>query len=188
MPKIIQDVEKIIRDNALILFIEFSYTDVDMKMISQKSGIAVGTLYNYYKSKKQLYISIIKESWQKTFDKLDSISEFVISPESRIRKFISTLYEDIEARKGLGRALINISVDELKEDIEINDLKNELISKVEKFLSSLDKTDRLSKWSNINTRLAESLLVSTLAMLEVHPNEKEENINFLVEFISLAIK
>lgn len=60
MPKIIKDVEKTIRNCAIELFIEHSYADVDMRMISKKSGIAVGTLYNYYENKKQLYLSILK--------------------------------------------------------------------------------------------------------------------------------
>ena len=188
MPKIIKDVEKTIRNSAIELFVENSYANVDMKMISKKSGVAVGTLYNYYKNKKQLYLSIIKESWQNTFNKLDAISELTISSEEKLRKFISTLYEDIEARNGLGKDLINTSVVELKEDKEINDLKNSLILRVESFLNCLDKVETLSKCSNIDTRLAESLLIFTLTMYELHTNDKKENINFLVKFMSLSMK
>ena len=188
MPKIIKDVEKTIRGCALELFVELSYTNVDMKMISKKSGVAVGTLYNYYENKKQLYISILKESWENTFNKLDAISELTISLGEKLRKFISALYKDIEARNGLGKALINTSVADLKDDKEINGLKNSLILRVENFLNCLDKVETLSKCSNVDTRLAESLLVSTLVMLEFHPNDKEDNINFLVDFIGLSIK
>lgn len=188
MPKIIKDVEKTIRNCALELFVELSYTNVDMKMISKKSGVAVGTLYNYYENKKQLYVSILKESWQNTFNNLDAISDLTISSEEKLRKFISTLYEDIESRNGLGKALINISVVDLKDDKEIDHLKNSLILRTENFLSCLYKVETLSKCSNIDTRLAESLLVSTLIMLEFHPNDKKDNINFLVEFISLSMK
>jgi Transcriptional regulator len=188
MPKILKDVEKTIRNCAAKLFVECSYTNVDMRMISKKSGVAVGTLYNYYENKKQLYLSILKESWQNTFDKLDAIYELNISSREKLRKFISTLYEDIESRNGLGKALINTSIVELKDDKEINDLKNNLIRRVENFFKYLDKEETLNNCYNIDTRLAESLLVSTLAMLEFHPDDKVYNINFLVEFISLAIK
>lgn len=188
MPKIIKDVEKTIRNCAFELFVELSYTNVDMKMISEKSGIAVGTLYNYYDNKKQLYVSILKESWQNTFNKLDAISDLAISSEEKLRKFISMLYEDIDSRNGLGKALINTSVVELKDDEEITHLKNSLILRTKTFLSCLNKVETLSKCSNIDTRLSESLLVSTLIMLESHPNDKKDNINFLVEFISLSMK
>lgn len=188
MPKIIKDVEKSIRNCAKELFIELNYTNVNMKMISKKSGIAVGTLYNYYANKKELYISILKESWQNTFNKLDAISELTISLEEKLSRFINALYGDIEARNDLGKVLINTSVVELKDDKEINDLKKSLILKVANFFSCLNKVDTLSKCSKIDTKLAESLLVSILIMLEFHRDDKEDNINFLVEFIRLSIK
>lgn len=188
MPKIIKDIENTIRNSAMELFVELSYTNVDMKMIAKKSGIAVGTLYNYYRNKKELYISILKESWDNTFYKLDVISRITTSSEEKLRKFIITLYEDIEARNGLGKALINTSLDELKEDKVINDLKNNLVLKIGNFLSSIEKVDNLNKCPNINTRLGESLLVTTLIMLEFHPNDKEDNIKFLAEFIGLGTK
>lgn len=188
MPKIIKDVEKTIRNCSIELFADLSYINVDMKMISKKSGVAVGTLYNYYKNKKELYVSILKESWENTFNKLDTISELAISPGEKLRKFIRTLYEDIESRNGLGKVLINTSVAELKDDEEINDLKNGLILRVESLFNCTDKVETLNKCSKIDTRLSESLLVSMLIMLEFHPNDKEDNINFLIEFISLTIK
>ncbi|MBL4938628.1 TetR/AcrR family transcriptional regulator [Clostridium sp. YIM B02515] len=188
MPKIIKDVEQTIRNFATQLFMELSYTNVDMKMISQKSKVAVGTLYNYYENKKQLYISILKESWQNTFNKLDNINELTISSEQKLEKLIKTLYEDIESRNGLGKALINTSIDELKDDSEINDLKLCLISKLEYFFECSAKVNHLSNCSNVDIRLAESLMVCLLTMIEFHPNDKEDNINFLIKFISLSLK
>lgn len=188
MPKIIKDVEDTIRNCAKELFVELNYTNVDMKMISKKSGVAVGTLYNYYENKKQLYLSILKESWQNTFNKLDAIGELTISSGEKLRKFITTLYEDIESRNGLGKALINTSVVELKDDEEINYLKTSLILKVKNFFNCFNKVEPLNKCPKIDTKLAESLLVSTLIMLEFHPNDKEDNINFLVEIIRLSIR
>jgi AcrR family transcriptional regulator len=188
MPKIIKDVEETVRNYAKILFVEFSYNDVDMKMISKKSGVAVGTLYNYYKNKKELYLSILKESWQNTFNSLDAVSELDISSGEKLKKFITTLYEDIEARNGLGKAVINTSIVELKNDVVVNDLKNNLILKIENFLNRIYKLETLDNYTKINTKLAESLLVLTLAMLEFHPNDKEDNIGFLVKLISLSTK
>jgi AcrR family transcriptional regulator len=188
MPKIIKDVENTIRNCARELFTELSYTNVDMKMISGKSGIAVGTMYNYYKNKKQLYLSILNENWQGTFDKLDAISMLDISSEEKLSLFISTLYEDIEARNGLGKALINASDDELKDDEEINDLKRRLTVKIENFFSCFDKAGALNEIPDIDTRLAGSLLAALLTMLEFMPKDKKDNISFLINFISLSIK
>lgn len=188
MPKIIKDVEKTIRNCARELFIELNYTHVDMKMISKKSGVAVGTLYNYYENKKQLYLSILKESWQNTFIKLQGITELTLSPEEKLRQFIITLYEEVESRNGLGKTLINTSIVELKDDKEIKELKETLILRMENFFHSLNKVEILNECSKIDTRLAESLLVSTLTLFEFHPHDKENNIDFLVKFVGLSIK
>ena len=188
MPKIIKDVEKTIRSCAAQLFVELSYTNVDMKMISQKSKVAVGTLYNYYENKKQLYISILKESWQNTFNKLDNLNELTIPSEDKLEKLIRTLYEDIESRNGLGKVLINTSIDELKDDSEINDLKLCLISKLEYFFKYNVKENHLNNCISAYTRLAESLIICLITMIEFHPNDKEDNIDFLIKFITLSFK
>lgn len=188
MPKIIKDIEKTIRNCSIQLFIDFGYNNVDMRMISKNSGIAVGTIYNYYENKKQLYLSILEESWQSTFDKLDTISSLTMSSREKVKEFIGALYEDIESRNGLGRDLINHSCDELMKDERIINLKNNLLLRVENFLNSFNKVETLNKCSNVETRLAESLLASILIMFESHRNEKKDNINFLVEFINLSMK
>ena len=115
MPKIIKDVDKILRNCAMDLFIKYGYINVDMKMISEKSGIAVGTLYHYYKNKQQLYLSVLSESWEKTFIKLNEISTVDCTTNEKIYKLVFTLYYDIKERNGLGKVLLDNSVQELKE-------------------------------------------------------------------------
>ena len=116
MPKVIKDAEKTIKNCATELFVEYGYLKVDIRMISAKSKIAVGTLYHYYQSKKQLYFEILNESWEKTFIKLDTISIDDIPSEEKLRKYIIVLYEDMEQRKGLGKFIFDDSLEELKDD------------------------------------------------------------------------
>lgn len=188
MPKIIKDLEKNIKKYAMELFIEYGYEQVDMKMISKKSEIAVGTLYNYYKSKKLLYMEILEESWENTFFKLDEISNLTIAPKEKIKQLITTLYEDIETRNGLGKHFLGNSPFELTEDENFNNLKNNLLTKVKNIISSVSKIDSLSKCTNIDIMLTESLLSLILTTFQLHPKNKNDNINFLVEFVNLSIK
>lgn len=187
MPKIIKGIEETIKNCAIQLFIEYGYNKVDMKMISEKSEVAVGTLYNYYKNKRCLYINILEESWQNTFYKLDDIHELTISSKEKMKKLITVLYEDIEARNGLGKDLVNTSSISNKDD-DILNLRKRLLSKLEELIAPLNKIDVLNKHPNINLKLIECLLPSIIVMLEAHPNNKEENINFLVEFMNLSVK
>src|SRR6056297_14942 len=57
--------KKIIHQNALKLFKNKGLKKIRMRDIAKKSNIAVGTLYNYYKSKNSLIISILEEKFKK---------------------------------------------------------------------------------------------------------------------------
>lgn len=188
MPKIIKDIENTLKNSAIELFIEFGYSNVDMRMISKASKIAVGTIYNYYENKKELYISILEESWTSTFEKLDKINSAKLPERQKCAQFISALYEDIEERNGLGKTLITNSPQELINDERILNLKSSLLLRVDDFIKSLNKMDSINKCPNNETRLAKCLLASILAMFELHGAEKKDNIDFLIEFINLSIK
>jgi len=185
MPKIIKDVEETIKRCAVELFIDYGYDQVDMKIISKKSGVAVGTLYNYYANKKTLYTTILEESWENTFKKLDEVNELNISSKEKLQRFITTLYQDIYERKGLGKALVNNLSAALQEDETMISLKNNLISRLETLVTG---TELLINCPNIGTRLAVTLLTSMATLLELYPDNNEDNIDFLVQLISLSIK
>lgn len=179
MPKIIKDVDKILQNCAMNLFITYGYLNVDMKMISEKSGIAVGTLYHYYENKQQLYLSVLSESWAETFDKLNEISISDCTTDEKLHKLIFTLYYDIKERNGLGKVLLDNSVEELKANRCFSELKEKLFASVCEIISNLDMEIIESLPEDITMRLTESLLVSIVAMIEFHPDKDNDNISFL---------
>jgi AcrR family transcriptional regulator len=179
MPKIIKDVDKILQNCAMNLFITYGYLNVDMKMISEKSGIAVGTLYHYYENKQQLYLSVLSESWAETFDKLNEISISDCTTDEKLHKLIYTLYYDIKERNGLGKVLLDNSVEELKANRCFSELKEKLFASVCEIISNLDMEIIESLPEDITMRLTESLLVSIVAMIEFHPDKDDDNISFL---------
>jgi AcrR family transcriptional regulator len=179
MPKIIKDVDKILQNCAMNLFITYGYLNVDMKMISEKSGIAVGTLYHYYENKQQLYLSVLSESWAETFDKLNEISISDCTTDEKLHKLIFTLYYDIKERNGLGKVLLDNSVEELKANRCFSELKEKLFASVCEIISNLDMEIIESLPEDITMRLTESLLVSIVAMIEFHPDKDDDNISFL---------
>lgn len=188
MPKIIKDIDKILKRCAMELFIQYGYLNVDMKMISEKSGIAVGTLYHYYKNKQELYLSVLSESWEKTFISLNEISASDCIADEKLHELILVLYYDIKERNGLGKVLLDNSVEELKTNGCFFEIREKLLSSVYNIMSNrgIDVTQRLPE--NITLRLTESLLVSIVAMIEFHPDDDTENINFLNAQISKNCK
>lgn len=53
---------------ALALLSEKGFNDTHMRDISERAELAVGTLYNYYGSKSELYMEIMEEKWREITD------------------------------------------------------------------------------------------------------------------------
>ncbi len=61
VPKVIKNLKEKITRSAFQLFADKDYNDVNMKDEADDAGIAVGTLYNYYSNKQELFLVIFKE-------------------------------------------------------------------------------------------------------------------------------
>ncbi|SHH17304.1 TetR/AcrR family transcriptional regulator [Tepidibacter thalassicus] len=183
MPKIIKDLENKIFNSAIDLFGEYGYKKVDMKLIAKKVGIAVGTLYNYYPNKKELYIDVFKKSWQETFYKLDSIINEKSDIKEKIRKYIDTLYNEILRRKGLGGELIKENVFRDDEKDELLYVKRDLLKKIEGLIKEVKEDIGLKLEDGMESRLAETIFILILKIMLEHPDEKEKNIKFIIELI-----
>ena len=180
MPKIIKDVDNIIKNCAMELFMKYGYIKVDMRMISVQSKIAVGTIYHYYKNKQELYLKVLNESWEVTLIKLDESILINCTSEEKIYRLITTLYNDIKNRNGLGKVLFDNSVEELKSNNFFTQIKENLLVKVNDIISCIyiEKDEFKS-----TSRLTETLLVSIVVMIELHPNDEAENIEFLKQLV-----
>lgn len=188
MPKIIKNLKETIFDVSTELFLDHGYDNVDMKMIANNCNIAVGTLYNYYKNKKELYMSIIEESWNKTFLKLKDLSSLNITQKEKIAMVISIIYKDIEKRRGIGKELLNNSITELSKDQRLKDFHIKLISNVENIIKPLEKIDAFKNDKIIDRKISEILLASSVILIQSHFNQKDDNIKFLNTLLDSFIK
>ena len=104
---------------------------------------------------------------------------FLWKTNEKIYKLVFTLYYDIKERNGLGKVLLDNSVQELKADSCFSELKEKLFASVHNIISNLDVqiTDCLPEI--ITIRLTESILVSIVAMIEFHSDDDLSNIEFL---------
>lgn len=204
MPKIIKNLESKIMNISEKLFIDKGYENVDMRMIAKEVGIAVGTLYNYYSNKRELFEKVFEKSWERTFEKLDNIIESSNLPKDKIVMFIKKLYEDMESRNGMGRELLRIQLIE-SEKKKNNDDKNtnknnrikekkygmvgEIVTqKLEMLLNEAKKLNGLNFEDGMESRIAISILLLTGNTLIEYPEEKEKNLKFINQFIEITLK
>ena len=99
MPKTIEDVENLILKNAFELLKTYGYHKLNMREIAKKSNIATGTIYNYFPTKDELMISLIRFYWKDYREKmyeLFSSKEDVLTKMRRIFLMIDTFIRTFE--------------------------------------------------------------------------------------------
>lgn len=101
---------KIISKEELLLIAsgivkEHGLDSCSIRALSKEAGVAVGTIYNYFPSRKIFLEELFKNSWDITLKRLLPINISKETPEKRLEDFAYTLKSDIEDRKGLGKEL-----------------------------------------------------------------------------------
>lgn len=181
MPKIIHNLNERIKQAAMELFNSYDYNQVDMKMIAKKCNIAVGTLYNYYPNKKQLFIQVLEESWSATSQSLDEIYNMPLLPEQKLSRSIEVLYDDIHGRKGMGKLIYKILAYQEME-AEMTDLFHQIFFQVERLFENFEKKSFYGSEASLNIRLAKSLISIIHNTVSSYPYSREDNLHFIQDF------
>lgn len=183
MPKIIKNLDEKIKKNALKLFSEHGYDEVDVKLIAKECGMAVGTFYNYYKSKKELFMDILENSWEYTFQELSKASELDIPAKEKIKKEIEILYTGIEERRGLGYYVHQRYTFNQEKTEDLGDFNQRIISRLKLMFKPFEKVESIRDMDDADERLAQTLILQITMNLSVRKDKKEENLKFIEELI-----
>jgi AcrR family transcriptional regulator len=73
---------------AIKIFSEYGYKGTSMRMIARRADISVGGLYLYFKSKDDLYLSLMKTRLDDLMDKTREALEEVKDPAEALMTFI----------------------------------------------------------------------------------------------------
>ncbi len=195
MPKIIKNVEQKILDSANELFQSNGYDEVDMKEISKNAGIAVGTLYNYYPNKKQLFLRVLDLNWEKTFTSLDEIMNMTLSPKDKLRKLLEKLYFDMSEREVIIQEFFEANPSEAKRRVpngkkncRRDKIRENIISKVEGLIIQIKEKHSYQIAKDVEKRVAGTLVMSVFAMVVEYPEENEKNLNYINYIIDLVCR
>ena len=72
MPKIIEGAREKILANAKKRLFENGYQHLSLREVAKESGIATGTIYNYFANKDYLIANIMLEDWENAAVKMDA--------------------------------------------------------------------------------------------------------------------
>ena len=188
MPKIIKNLDENIRNKAFELFSSRGYDEVDIKLIAKECGMAVGTFYNYYSSKMELFMHILKLSWKKTFDKLEAIEKLDLDLKEKLELQIEILYDGIEERRGLGFYVQQKYTFSNNKDTELHEFIKEITQNITKIFIPLKKIGALSEFDNVDERLGQILIVEITKSLSMSPKDRENNIKFIKVLVLALIE
>ena len=73
MPKIIEGAREKILVNAKKRLFENGYQHLSLREVAKESGIATGTIYNYFANKDYLITNIVLEDWEKAVKQMDTL-------------------------------------------------------------------------------------------------------------------
>lgn len=74
MPKIIENPQEIILEHAGIILEQQGYEALSMRAIAKFCGIATGTIYNYFPTKRELLLQMMTDYWEIHFAIIDDLS------------------------------------------------------------------------------------------------------------------
>jgi len=197
MPKIIKNLQERILEAAEFLFSKHEYNDVDMRAISNKAGIAVGTLYNYFPDKKSLFVEIFKKTWKKTFSKLEDIIQSDYCTHKKLLLFVDEVYEGIVQRRGTGIQLLvdslySISKSKKEENRGnqydgVEQIVNELKEKSKIIIIQVANAQSVELDEYTIDKLANTLLLLVWGSVSYRHESKDKSIRFICDIIESYI-
>lgn len=89
MPKIIENVREQLLTEARRQVSERGYSETTIRSVSRSCGLAVGTVYNYFKSKDMLIATFVLEDWMKCLEKMKNL------PRGDIYTYLEGVYNTL---------------------------------------------------------------------------------------------
>ena len=194
MPRKIPDLENKILHAAASSFLEKGYATVSMKVVAAEAGTSVGNLYNYYPSKKDLFLAGRRRFLEEFQGKLEALSGRDLDPRQELENLLLELLDTLEKWSGLyeefwaaaTRELTPADVLDLRSCLR-EDLMRRIIEPIDALIRKIERkrpgVEKLVQAPDL--RLAMSL-VSLLKMLVLrYPGQGEANRGFVRQILSL---
>lgn len=126
MARLRDDLESEIIAVATTHFLAHGFEEVNMRSIARDVGIAVGTLYNYFPNKRELFCQAFITGWQTEMVTLQEISEAKIPPRQRISDFLAQFRQAVIRRQGLAIDFFRLAASEPKDSYPIQQVRKRL--------------------------------------------------------------
>ncbi|MEA4900920.1 TetR/AcrR family transcriptional regulator [Desulfitobacterium sp.] len=97
MPKIIENLKETIILESRNLLSQKGYNDFNVREIAKKCNIALGTFYNYFPTKDEVVMEIVREDWWEISNLVDQLMTTDEPFKEKIRKIYLSLRQFISS-------------------------------------------------------------------------------------------
>ena len=142
-----------VMQSAKLLFASKGFVNTSISDIVRETGMSVGTIYTYFKSKDEIVRAIVEEGWRSLYSRIETAMAGVKDNQAGLKLlvdiFLPELLQDLP--------LINIL---LSEAIDYTKLE-EKVETITDLVSSLLKSDRAetSGWPGISRQMLRTGLI-----------------------------
>ena len=96
----------IILNAAIRVFAEKGYYSCRTLDISGEAGVAYGSLYQYFKSKEDILLSIYRENWDFLIKRMEKINQTVVGPTEKLLAVFDFIFRSYQRNPDLMKVII----------------------------------------------------------------------------------
>ena len=104
-----QEKKELIMDTALRLFAENGYVNTSISNIAKAASISKGLMYNYFKSKEELLVTVLNRGIDEIFGNFDLNKDGILEPEE-LEFFINDLFEVLKKERDLWKLYFQVAL------------------------------------------------------------------------------
>ncbi|GAB6137704.1 TetR/AcrR family transcriptional regulator [Halanaerobaculum tunisiense] len=177
--------KELLREKAVDVFAQEGYHDTKVKMIAERAGVAVGTVYNYFSNKREILNYIFAVELDNKLEFLSKVKQKEISLKDKLIMFLNHQFEHLEENPNLATVLVQEIRMPRKHSLEA--VENFLKQLPEIFVEMIDEAKERREIREVNSDLIANAIFQTIrsiAMMVVQNDEynfseaKRELINF----------
>lgn len=146
----VENKKELIRQAAIKVMSQQGFYNTKASQIANEAGIAVGTIYNYFKNKEAILDYIFEVELEKRLNILKGLEDKNIGIWEKLSIFLNNHFEEIRKNIAVGEILVKEKEFPRKNGSEsINNYLNNLPSSLKKLLDKAQKNGEIKESVNI---------------------------------------